>query len=362
MRRGSTRSGTIRPAPGRRTWGSGSITCCCRRRRATGWSGSASTAMCAPGRSRRITCRCGPISIWRRRSAQDVAMTKYTRRQLFPLALAPLLVGKPALAADLQATIAGIEADSGGRLGVALLETASGTISGHRLDERFPMCSTFKALLAAAILGKVDAGAEQLTRRIPIAQADILSYAPVTKAHVGTSGLSVGELCEATVTLSDNTAANLLLGTLGGPAGLTRAVSGFGDATTRLDRIEPELNESLPGDVRDTTTPAAMAQTLAKLTTGNVLSAASRDLLNGWLIGCKTGGAKLRAGLPAEWRIGDKTGSGERGSSNDVAVIWPGGRAPVIVSSYLTETTAGDDKRNAVHAAVGRAVAGALGA
>jgi len=289
-------------------------------------------------------------------------MTIYTRRQLFPLALVPLLVAKPALAADLQAAVARIEADSGGRLGVALLDTASGALSGHRLDERFPMCSTFKALLAAAILAKVDVGTEQLSRRIPIAQGDILSYAPVTKAHVGTSGLSVAELCDATVTLSDNTAANLLLATLGGPAGLTRAIRGFDDAITRLDRIEPELNESLPGDLRDTTTPAAMAQTLVKLTVGNALSAASRDVLNGWLIACKTGGAKLRAGLPAEWRIGDKTGSGERGSSNDVAVIWPAGRAPVIVTSYLTETKAGDDKRNAVHAAVGRAVADVLGA
>ncbi|WP_409998055.1 class A beta-lactamase [Bradyrhizobium sp. SZCCHNR1053] len=286
---------------------------------------------------------------------------RYSRRQLFPLALVPLLM-KPALAADLQETIAGIEADSGGRLGVALLDTASGALNGHRLDERFPMCSTFKAVLAAAILTKVDAGAEQLSRRLPITQADILSYAPVTKAYVGTSGLSVGELCEATVTLSDNTAANLLLASLGGPTGLTRAIRGFGDAITRLDRIEPELNESVPGDPRDTTTPAAMAQTLAKLTTGNALSAASRDVLNGWLIGCKTGAAKLRAGLPGEWRIGDKTGAGERGSSNDVAVIWPTGRAPVIVTSYLTETKASDDKRNAVHAAVGRAVASTLGA
>ncbi|CCD89023.1 putative Beta-lactamase [Bradyrhizobium sp. ORS 285] len=289
-------------------------------------------------------------------------MTIYTRRQLFPLALVPLLAAKPTLAADLQATIAGIETDSGGRLGVALLDTANAALSGHRLDERFPMCSTFKALLAAAILTKVDAGAEQLSRRLPITQADILSYAPVTKAYVGTSGLSVGELCEAAVTLSDNTAANLLLATLGGPAGLTRAVRGFGDAITRLDRIEPELNESVPGDPRDTTTPAAMAQTLAKLTTGNTLSAASRDVLNGWLIGCKTGAARLRAGLPASWRVGDKTGTGDNGSSNDVAVIWPAGRAPVIVTSYLTETKAGDDKRNAVHAAVGRAVAAALGA
>jgi len=292
----------------------------------------------------------------------------YTRRQLFPAALAPLLGFVPALApngvaaADLQATVAGIEADSGARLGVALLDTGSGSIIGHRLDERFPMCSTFKALLAGAILTKVDAGAEQLTRRIPIAQADILSYAPVTKLYVGSSGLSVAELCEAAVTVSDNTAANLLLATLGGPSGLTRAIRALGDAITRLDRTEPDLNEATPGDASDTTTPAAMAQTLSKLTTGNVLSAASRDLLTGWMIRCKTGAARLRAGLPGEWRVGDKTGSGNHGSSNDVAVIWPAGRAPVIVTSYLTESRASDETRNAVHAAVGRAVARELGA
>ena len=295
-------------------------------------------------------------------------MTTYTRRQVFPLALAPLLglipsiAADPVRAADLQAAIADIEARGSGRLGVALLDTASGAMTGHRLDERFPMCSTFKALLAAAVLGKVDAGTEQLARRLPIAQADILSYAPVTKLHVGTSGLSIAELCEAAVTVSDNTAANLLLATLDGPSGLTRIIRSFGDGITRLDRTEPDLNEATPGDVRDTTTPAAMAQTLAKLTTGETLSAASRDLLIGWMVGCKTGAAKLRAGLPSEWRVGDKTGSGNRGSSNDVAVIWPAGRAPVIVTSYLTESGGSDEARSAVHAAVGQAVARALGA
>ncbi len=292
----------------------------------------------------------------------------YTRRQLFPAVLTPLLgfasalAASPVGAADLQATVAGIEADSGARLGVALLDTGSGSIIGHRLDERFPMCSTFKALLVGAILTKVDAGTEQLARRIPIAQADILSYAPVTKLYVGSSGLSIAELCEAAVTVSDNTAANLLLATLGGPSGLTRAARALGDSITRLDRTEPDLNEATPGDPRDTTTPAAMAQTLSKLTTGNALSAASRDLLTGWMIGCKTGAARLRAGLPGEWRVGDKTGSGSHGSSNDVAVIWLAGRAPVIVTSYLTESRASDDTRNAVHAAVGRAVASELGA
>jgi beta-lactamase class A len=172
--------------------------------------------------------------------------------------------------------------------------------------------------------------------------------------------MTVAELCEAAVTLSDNTAANLLLASLGGPSAITAYARSLGDDITRLDRIEPELNEATPGDPRDTTTPAAMAKNLKLLATGTALSAASRDQLNAWLVGCKTGDAKLRAGLPKSWRVGDKTGSGGHGSNNDVAVIWPDGRPPVIIASYLTETTISDDQRNAVHAAVGRAVAAAI--
>jgi beta-lactamase class A len=259
----------------------------------------------------------------------------------------------------LDAAIAKIEAESGGRLGVAVLDTGSGTLAGHRIDERFPMCSTFKTLAAAAILARVDAGKEQLARRIAIEQKDILSYAPISKQHLGRD-MTVAELCEAAVTLSDNTAANLLLASLGGPSAITAYARSLGDDITRLDRTEPTLNEATPGDPRDTTTPAAMAKNLRLLTTGTALSAASRDQLIAWLVGCKTGDARLRAGLPKSWRVGDKTGTGDHGSSNDAAVIWREGKPPVIVTSYLTETTAPDDKRNAAHAAVGRAVAAAF--
>jgi beta-lactamase class A len=292
----------------------------------------------------------------------------FTRRGFAKLSFAPLigcagLRWNPAAAegalGSLGETLAKIETESGGRLGVAVLETASGSLTGHRSDERFPMCSTFKALTAAAILVKVDAGKEQLTRRIPIEQKDILSYAPVTKQHVG-QDMSVAELCDAMVTLSDNSAANILLASMDGPSSVTNLARSLGDDITRLDRIEPDLNEATPGDIRDTTTPAAMAKNLKALAAGNVLSAASRAQLIAWLVGCKTGDAKIRAGLPKSWHIGDKTGSGDHGSSNDIAVIWPDDRPPLIVASYLTETTAPDDKRNATHAAVGRAVAAAL--
>ena len=261
--------------------------------------------------------------------------------------------------AGLPETFARIEADSGGRLGVGVLDTGTGEVVGHREDERFPMCSTFKFLCAAAILSRVDAGQEQLARRIPVTSADLLDYAPVTKQHAG-SDMSVAELCEAAVTLSDNTAANLLLATMGGPSAITQYARAVGDDITRLDRTEPDLNSAEAGDVRDTTTPQAMARNLQTLTLGVALFPPSRDQLNAWLIGSKTGDARLRAGMPKDWRIGDKTGSGAHGTANDIAVIWPTGRAPLIITAYLTQCSAADAKRNAAIAAIGKAVADAI--
>jgi beta-lactamase class A len=253
-----------------------------------------------------------------------------------------------------------VETESGGRLGVAVLDTLTDARFGHRADERFPMCSTFKLLAAAAILARVDAKQERLDRRVEFAAADVVVNSPVTKDHVGAPGMSLEELCEAAMTMSDNTAGNLLLASLGGPQGLTAYARSLGDTVSRLDRIEPELNEATPGDVRDTTTPAAMAANVRALALDKALSALSREQLVRWLIGNKTGDTRLRAGLPAGWRVGDKTGSGERGTTNDVGVFWPPDRAPVIVSIYLTQTAASPTQRNATLAAVGRAVASAL--
>ncbi len=261
--------------------------------------------------------------------------------------------------ARLNDSFAKAEAESGGRLGMAVLDTGTGRVTGHRENERFPMCSTFKVLAAAAVLAKVDAGKEQLERRIRILPGDILAYAPVTKRHVG-ADMSVAALCGAALTLSDNTAANLLLASLGGPAAVTQYARTIGDSITRLDSTEPELNSAEAGDPRDTTTPLSMARDLAALTAGTALSSASRELLVNWLVGCKTGDAKLRAGLPKAWRVGDKTGLGAHGTSNDVAAIWPQGRAPLMVTVYLTQTELSDDKRNAIFAAIGRNVAAAF--
>jgi beta-lactamase class A len=260
----------------------------------------------------------------------------------------------------LAAELAKIEADSGGRLGVAVLDTLTGARSGHRADERFPMCSTFKLLAAGAILARVDAGKERLNRRIRFEAGDIVVNSAITKDRAGGDGMSLGELCEAAMVVSDNTAGNLLLAALGGPTALTAYVRTLGDSVTRLDRTEPDLNEAIPGDPRDTTSPVAMLSNLHTLVLGNVLSATAKNQLGRWLIGNRTGDARLRAGLPAGWRVGDKTGSGERGTTNDVGIMWPPGRAPIVVSIYLTETSKTADQRNAILAAVGRATAATL--
>ena len=252
-----------------------------------------------------------------------------------------------------------LEASVGGRLGVAVLDTATGELSGHRLDERFPMCSTFKCLAAAAVLARVDAGQERLDRRIVVARGDLLAWAPVTSKRVGGAGMTVGELCEAAITVSDNTAANLLLASTGGPASVTALARRLGDEVTRLDHTEPTLNESTPGDPRDTSSPRAMAQTLRRLMLGDALSEAGRAQLVQWMAANTTGGHRLRAGVPSDWRVADKTGTGDLGSTNDVGVLWPPHRAPLVVVGYLTECKATADAREAALAGVARSIAGA---
>jgi beta-lactamase class A len=253
-----------------------------------------------------------------------------------------------------------LERESGGRLGVCVVETATGARHAHRGDERFPMCSTFKALAAAAVLAQVDAGKEQLSRRISYDASALTTYSPVTEKHVG-NGMTITELCDAAVTVSDNTAANLLLATIGGPAGLTSFARSLDDQFTRLDRNEPTLNEALPDDPRDTTTPNAMASTLQALILGTkALSAPSREQLTAWLIRNKTGDTRLRAGFAKNWRIGDKTGTGARGTSNDIGVVWPSNTPPVVITTYLTGATVSATQQNATLASVARAVSAML--
>lgn len=244
--------------------------------------------------------------------------------------------GRAADAPALGARLAEIEKATGGRLGVSVLDSGGGRQAGHRQDERFPLCSTFKFLAAALVLARVDRGQERLERRVHYSRDDLVTYSPVTEKHAGQEGMTMAQVCEAAVTLSDNTAGNLMLASFGGPAGLTAFMRSIGDPHTRLDRIETALNEARPGDLRDTTTPAAMAASMQKILLGDALSASSRDQLLRWLDGNKTGDQRIRAGVPGGWKVGDKTGTGDNGTANDVAILRPPGRAPVLLSVYLT--------------------------
>ncbi len=259
-----------------------------------------------------------------------------------------------------QEQLAELEARHEGRIGVAIHNLATNARLGHSADERFLMCSTFKALLAGHILARVDRKEEALDRRIVVKKSDLVDWAPVVETRVGGKGITIAELCEATITLSDNAAANLLLGASGGPKALTAFLRGLGDETTRLDRTEPTLNyHEAPDDERDTTTPVAMTETLRKLVFTDVLSPRSKAQLAAWLVMNKTGDTRLRAGFPADWMTGDKTGTNgdKAGNANDVAVAWSPNRGAIVVSAFVEMPGISGDERNALIAEIGRIAA-----
>jgi beta-lactamase class A len=219
------------------------------------------------------------------------------------------------------------------------------------------MCSTFKLLLAAYVLEQADHQQVELAQTIAYAATDLLTNSPVTLQHLQQGELDLRELAAAAVVFSDNTAANLLLRKLGGPPVLTAFLRRIGDPTTRLDREETALNSNIAGDLRDTTTPAAMAATMAKLFAGNVLSAGSRAQLMAWLHSSATGLHRLRARLPRNWMVGDKTGTGANGAVNDVLVAWPESRKPIVAAVYLSESSAAPRVLEEAHAQIGAAIA-----
>lgn len=288
----------------------------------------------------------------------------FSRRHVIAGAGAALLGGSlPARAqtGTFEKAMADIERQAGGRLGVAMLDLASEQTDFHRADERFPMCSTFKFLAAAALLRRADEREEHLGRRVRYEKSDIVPYSPVTEKRAGDpAGITLGQLCEAAMILSDNTAGNLILDALGGPEGLTAFARSIGDTVTRLDRTEPSLNEALPDDPRDTTSPRAMAENMRKLVLGDVLKPASREQLTAWLRDNRTGDTRIRSVRQPGWVVGDKTGTGERGTSNDIAVLWPPGRPPIVLAVYLTGAAVDRDKQNAAIAAVAGAAVTAL--
>jgi len=267
------------------------------------------------------------------------------------------LAASPAFAAEAPPELESYERESGGRIGVYAENLANGKKLAWRADERFVMCSTFKASLAACVLARVDRGEEQLAAMIPYGKADLLDYAPVAKQNLAAGTMSVTDMCKAIVELSDNTCANLLLARIGGPAVLTAFWRSLGDATSRLDHNEPELNRSPPGNPQDTTTPMAMAGNLRRLVVGEALSPASRTLLTEWMVNCKTGANRLRGGLPASWTIGDKTGNNGKDASGDIAVAWPRPETPILITAYTQGGTPNAAQIEAAFARVGRMVA-----
>jgi beta-lactamase class A len=292
--------------------------------------------------------------------------TSPLRRSLvLALASSPLLgacaAAAPAnkTAAAAQARLAALETASGGRLGVYSLNTADGSVIAHRGDERFPLCSTFKLVASAVILAQHMREPDLLSQRIKYTPVEVVTYSPITEKHLE-HGMTVAELCAAAIQYSDNTAGNMLIKILGGPPAVTAFARSIGDNEFRLDRWETELNAAIPGDARDTTTPAAMAATVQKLVLGNTLATPQRNQLQAWLRGNTTGGTRIRAGVPAGWVVGDKTGGGDYGANNDVAVLWPPGKPPIVLALYMTQREKDAKPKNEVLAEATRVVVGAM--
>jgi beta-lactamase class A len=277
-----------------------------------------------------------------------------TRRQ-FLLASAAVSALPPLAFAAPPSEFAALEQGLDGQIGVYAIDTGNGKEIAWRADEAFPMCSTFKAVLAAALLERSVKAPKLMQKRIRYGKSALLNHCPITEKHLR-DGMTIEELCAATVAYSDNAAANLLLKEIGGPAKLTAYLRSIGDQTTRLDRWEPELNTSIPGDLRDTTTPRVMATTLRKLALDKALPAAQQSRLQEWLIGNTTGDERIRAGVPSGWKVGDKTGTGPYGATNDIGVLWPAGRAPIVLAIYLRRNQPKADNRVELLAAATRLV------
>lgn len=266
---------------------------------------------------------------------------------------------RDSLAANAQ--LEKLEREFGGRLGVFAMNTANDATLGYRATERFPMCSTFKVVAAAAILARSARIEGLMQQRLRYQRSDLVTYSPITEKHIA-DGMTIAELCAAAIQYSDNTAANLLIKTLGQPETVTAFARSIGDTEFRLDRWETDLNTAIPGDPRDTTTPAAMGRSVQRLVLGNALAPDHRERLQGWLRGNTTGAARIKAGIPADWEIGDKTGSGDYGSANDVAVLWPPRRDPVVLAIYTTQHEKDSKARSDVIASAAQIVVRWLGA
>lgn len=261
---------------------------------------------------------------------------------------------------DIQQKLADLEKGSGGRLGVTLINTADNSYIAYRGDERFPMCSTSKVIAVSALLKESEKNKALLNKNIQIKKSDLVNYSPVTEKHLDT-GMTLSGLSAAALQYSDNTAMNKILAHLGGPTKVTEFARSISDETYRLDRTEPSLNTAIPRDPRDTTSPSAMAKSLRNLTLGNALGKTQRAQLIEWMKGNTTGGTSIRAGLPAAWVVGDKTGSCDYGTTNDIAVIWPENHAPLILITYFTQSQQNASGRKDILASAAKIVTAGFG-
>jgi beta-lactamase class A len=285
------------------------------------------------------------------------------------LAAASGLAVRPTRADESPLMLTTYERETGGRIGLYAENLSTGARIAWRAEERFVMCSTFKASLAACVLARIDRGQDHLENMIGFGPEDLLDYAPAARQNLAQnlaknlakSAMSVADMCEAAVELSDNTCANLLLARVGGPTALTTFWRSTGDAITRLNHNEPELNRSAPGDPNDTTTPAAMAGNLRRFLLGEVLSQRSREYLTDWMLNCKTGNNRLRAGLPGSWRVADKTGNNGKDAAGDIAVTWPSSGGPILVCVYTQGGSPTAPQLEAIFAEIGRVVGRQLG-
>lgn len=265
------------------------------------------------------------------------------------------------LTSSLREKLAALETSSGGRIGLFAINTANNTHLQYRAKERFPMCSTSKVMCVAAILKQSINDKSLMQQRITFTKKEVDSsgYAPVTKKHIA-DGMTVGDLCQAALTESDNTAMNLLMKKLGGPGAVNAFAHSIADNNFRLDRYEPKLNSAIPGDLRDTTTPEAMANSLQQLALGNVLALPQREQLQAWLKNNITGNNRIRAGVPKGWIVGDKTGTGGFGSTHDIGLIWPPNGSPIVVALYFTQHKKSAEPRDDVIASVTKIVIDSL--
>jgi beta-lactamase class A len=268
--------------------------------------------------------------------------------------------GSASAASSATDRLAALESATGGRLGVAALNIAGGAQVSYRANERFAFCSTFKLLAVSAILKRSATETDLLQRRIVYTKDEVAPYSPITAKHAG-QGMTLSEICAAGLQYSDNTAANLMIRLLGGPAGVTAFARSIGDNEFRLDRWETSLNDAVPGDPRDTSTPAAMMQDLQHLALGDLLGVPERARLVGWMRGNRTGAKRIHAGVPAGWSVADKTGTGDYGTTNDIGLVWPPGRPPVLLAIYFTQHAKAASSREDVVATAARIVAEALG-